>query len=534
MTYQSPFRAQDDGQVMKSNTLFLVFLIGALTMGFFNVFLRSDHSEYKTLLDTSLGDFMNNEFYRDLVEEPFVEPKQPLNIVLLYGDDWRHDSLGIAGTQMVQTPFLDRFARENLRFTHNCVTTSICWISRATLHTGMYYSRHQTRATFDPKFYKLWEHSFPTQLKKAGYHLGHIGKWNFAMEDADSHVWNTYDHFSAYEGRHWFPAGEGKMIHITERNEKDGVEFLQSRPKDKPFFLNVAFFAPHADDTMKEQFLPQSKSMSLYFNDTIPYPTNGGARDWAKLVNKSFEVVFEGRQRFNARFDNPSKHQIMIKNYYRLITEVDSACQRIYEELERQGILNETMIIFTTDNGYFHGEHGLAGKWIPLEESLRTPFIIRDPRMHPKYKGTTNEEFTLSVDLAPTILAAAGLPAPELMQGRDISEIYRMKADDWRTEFLYEIPFLLHPGAWPSARGLIRKDYKYIEYIEYNSSQFFDMKADPTEDNDLINDPKYQAMITEMKERLEKLQDAARMPESHMFQNSSFSIRDNLPKNPIK
>jgi arylsulfatase len=517
----------------KSNALFLLLLAGAFSMASFNLSLQSDSPQeanagHHTSLYSSLFVFgtmptgsgnsqQGRQSTRTLIDmEPvFAEPKQPLNVVLLYGDDWRHDSLGIAGTQLVQTPFLDRLARENLRFTHNCVTSSICWISRATLHTGMYYSRHRTKATVDPKFYKLWDHSFPTHLKKAGYHLGHVGKWNFPMEDADKHVWNTYDYFKPYEAYHWFEMGGQRMVHVTQRNEDDGIDFLQKRPKDKPFFLNVAFFAPHAEDPMKEQYRPQPKSMSLYENDTIPYPPNGKYRDWAKFKNKSFTDSFEGRARYNMRFNSPTKHQIMIKNYYRLITEVDSACEKIYEELERQGIENETMIIFTTDNGYLHAEHGLAGKWVPLEESLRTPLIIKDPRMHPKHKGTTNEEFTLSVDLAPTILAAAGLAAPELMQGRDISELYRKDSTDWRTEFLYELPYLLDVFAWPSARGLVRKDYKYIEYIEYNSSQFFDMKADPNEASDLSAQPKHKVRISEMKQRMEELQEAAKMPESH-------------------
>ena len=513
----------DSGKNAKSNALFLVLLIGTLSLASFNLYRESNlqgdsnsSNSNGSSVSASLRDFVTKRLPRALVEEPFEEPKKPLNILLLYADDWRHDSLGIAGTQKVQTPFLDRLARENLRFTHNCVTTSICWISRATLHTGMYYSRHRTRATVDPKFYKLWDHAFPTHLKKAGYHLGHIGKWNFPMEDPDKHVWNTYDYFRPYEGSHWFDMG-GKMVHITEKNEVDGIKFLRSRPQDKPFFLNVAFFAPHADDTVKEQYLPQLKSMSLYANETIPYPTNGQDSEWEKLKAKAlFTEGFEGRQRYDARFSTPTKYQIMIKNYYRLITEVDSAAGKIYEELERQGIENETMVIFTTDNGYFHAEHGLAGKWIALEESLRTPLIIKDPRMHPKHKGTTNDEFTLSVDLAPTILSAAGIDAPELMQGRDISEIYRKDADDWRTEFLYEIPYLLSPLSWPSSRGLIRKDYKYIEYIEYNSTQFFDMKADPKEANDLSGDPTHMSLIAEMKKRMEELEAAAQMPESHV------------------
>ncbi len=110
----------------------------------------------------------------------------------------------------------------------------------------------------------------------------------------------------------------------------------------------------------------------------------------------------------------------MMKNYYRLATEVDATCGVVLNELEKQGVLDNTLVIFTTDNGYYHGEHGLADKWYPHQESIRVPLIIEDPRMPRDRQGTTNDDFTLSVDLAPTILAAAGIAAPKQMQGRDI------------------------------------------------------------------------------------------------------------------
>jgi len=132
-----------------------------------------------------------------------------------------------------------------------------------------------------------------------------------------------------------------------------------------------------------------------------------------------------------------------MKNYYRMATEVDSSSQAIVQELENQGILNETLIIFTTDNGFFHAEHGLSDKFYPHQESIRVPLIIRDPRMSDEFIGTTNDDFTLSIDLAPTIVSAAGITVPDRMQGRDISVLYRkdgakeLKASPWRVEFFY-------------------------------------------------------------------------------------------------
>ena len=132
----------------------------------------------------------------------------------------------------------------------------------------------------------------------------------------------------------------------------------------------------------------------------------------------------EGRVRWHWRFDTPEKYQEMMKNYYRLATEVDATCGRVLEELKKQGVLDNTLVIFTTDNGYFHGEHGLADKWYPYQESIRVPLIVRDPRMPPAKRGGTNDDFALNVDLAPTILAATGIAAPATMQGRDLAPLY--------------------------------------------------------------------------------------------------------------
>ena len=129
-----------------------------------------------------------------------------------------------------------------------------------------------------------------------------------------------------------------------------------------------------------------------------------------------------------------------------MATEVDSTCQAIVQELENQGVLNNTLVIFTTDNGYFHSEHGLADKFYPHQESIRVPLIIRDPRMSDDKIGTTNDDFTLSIDLAPTMLSAAGISPPARMQGRDISKLYRnelaeyLQSNRCRTEFYYELP----------------------------------------------------------------------------------------------
>jgi arylsulfatase A-like enzyme len=429
-----------------------------------------------------------------------------MNIVVLYADDWRHDTLGVAGNPVVQTPNLDRLAAQGVRFTQNCVTTSICGVSRANLYTGQWMSRHGNRGFV--MWQTPWEQTYPGQLKNNGYYLGHVGKWHNGEIPKDK-----FDFAVAYHGRHWYDTKEYGRIHVTKRNEKDALTFLKNRPTDQPFYLTVSFFATHAEDGHKDQFLPQPESVELYKDIAIPVPPNATQDSWERLPD-FFGEKNEGRNRWRWRFDNPAKYQRMMKNYYRLATEVDATCAVVLNELEKQGVLDNTLVIFTTDNGYYHGEHGLADKWYPHQESIRVPLIIVDPRMPISTKGTTNTEFTLSVDLAPTILAAAGIAAPERMQGRNIGDLYVPVVDGkvapWRTEFFYEHPTLRNKDFIPASEALVRKDWKYMYWPEDNVEQLFDLENDPREENDLAGDPTQAKRLTEMRERFTELKEEAR------------------------
>ncbi|MEX0867768.1 MAG: sulfatase [Pirellulales bacterium] len=428
---------------------------------------------------------------------------EPMNVLVLYADDWRHDTLGVAGNSVVKTPNLDRLSTEGMRFTENCVTTSICGVSRACLYTGQWMSRHGCRG-FSP-WKTPWAETYPALLRAGGYHLGHVGKWHNGNIPADK-----YDFSRSYHGRHWYKTEEGEDIHVTERNEQDALEFLKDRPKDKPFCLTVCFFATHAEDPSPKQFLPQPESMELYKDVTIPVPPNATEESWQRLPS-FFDKENEGRTRWYWRFDTPEKYQTMMKNYYRLATEVDATCGRVLEELKQQGVLDNTLVIFTTDNGYYHAEHGLADKWYPHQESIRVPLIIRDPRMPKAKHGTTNDDFTLSVDLAPTILAAVGIDVPENMQGQDIAPLYLADSKpQWRDEFFYEHPTLRNADFIPASEALVRKDWKYFYWPEQQVEQLFHIKVDPREENDLAADPEHAERLAEMRARFQQLKQAAK------------------------
>jgi arylsulfatase len=430
----------------------------------------------------------------------------PPNIVVLLADDWRFDTLGIAGNPVVKTPHLDRLAARGVRFTHARVTTSICGVSRSSILTGQWMSRHGNRAfaTMDTP----WTESYPGLLRKNGYHVGHVGKWHSGPFPA-----REFDFARSYAGRHWVKRADGTEVHVTRKNEEDALDFLSQRPKDQPFLLNLWFFAPHAEDNHPDQFLPQPESMSLYQDLEIPIPPLHTSAALSKLPKFLQQPENEGRVRYHWRFDDPEKYQRMMKNYYRLCSEVDAVCGRIIDELEKQNQLENTLIIFLGDNGYYHGDRGLADKWYPHEESIRVPFIVYDPRLPAEHRGITRDEFVLNVDIAPALLAAAGIDAPERMQGRDFSTLYLQEtsaAAPWRDEFFYEHGTISNKDRIPSSEAVVRRDFKYTWWPEHEHEELFDLTTDPSELENLAGSPGHQEKLAEMRAKLKQMKDSAR------------------------
>ena len=427
------------------------------------------------------------------------EKSKPLNIVILYADDWRHDTLGCAGNPIVKTPHLDRMAQGGIRFTHNYVTTAICGVSRASMLTGQWMSRHGNRAF--AAFKTPWAETFAGLLRARGYWLGHVGKWHCGAFPKEH-----FDFGRSYMGTHWLKQADGSLVHVTRKNEKDALEFLRDRPREKPFCLTVSFFATHAEDRNPKQYLPQPESMELYKDVTVPVPKTATDAHFRKLPPFLANDKNEGRNRWHWRFDTPARYQEYMKNYYRLATEVDAVCGKVMEELRKQGLLENTLVIFTTDNGYFHGEHGLADKWYPFDESIHVPLLVLDPRLPREKQGSTHDAFTLNVDLAPTILAAAGSDAPQGMQGRDFAPLYlKMERPAWRTEFFYEHPVIRNKDFIPASEALIRKDWRYFYWPDFKREQLFHLAVDPFEETDVVAAPKNASLLNEMRKRFAEL-----------------------------
>lgn len=432
----------------------------------------------------------------------FVQAKPARNIVVLYADDWRHDTLGIAGHPVVRTPHLDALARGGVRFRNSYVTTSICGVSRASFLTGQWMSRHGNTAF--AAFRTPWEETWPGMLRANGYHVGHVGKWHNGRFPAE-----RFDFGRSYAGRHFLKQPDGSTVHVTQQNERDALEFLRTRPTEKPFSLTVSFFATHAEDENPRQYLYQPESTDLYRDVTIPVPLTASDAFFRLLPPFIANEKNEGRNRWHWRFDTAEKYQEYMKSYYRLATEVDDAVGRILAELTSSGLERETLVIFTTDNGYFHGEHGLADKWYPYEESIRVPLIIRDPRT--QRRARVRDEMVLNVDLAPTILGYAGIQAPPGMQGRDLASLYLgRRPRNWRTQYFYEHATIRSTDFIPSSTALVRRDIKYIYWPDFQYEELFDLRRDPHETHNLIKDQSYARRLVELRGEYARLQMEAR------------------------
>jgi arylsulfatase A-like enzyme len=427
------------------------------------------------------------------------------NVVLFIIDDTRWDSIGAAGNRTVRTPVIDRLARDGVRFSQARVTTSICMVSRASLLTGQYMSRHGITAFGRAIAPDAFSRTYPALLRGAGYWTGYVGKYGVgAARDSD------FDFLRAYEGVHWMTGPSGERIHVTEKNARDALDFLKARPRDRPFALTVGFFAAHAEDAAKEQYLPQEWSAALYAGVRIPPPLHGEARYLAALPPFLSSEANEGRIRYHWRFDTPGSYQSYMTRYYRLITEADAAIGRVIEELKAEGVDDDTLIVVIGDNGYFQADRGLADKWYPYEESIRVPLVVRDPRLPASRANVTRTELALNIDVAPTILAAAGLAVPDVMQGKDLSPLYLRGRTPWRDEFFYEHPTITNRDRIPASQAVVRRDWKYVEWPEFDYRQLFDLTSDPDERRNLADRPENARDQSRLRQRLAGWRDRVR------------------------
>lgn len=417
------------------------------------------------------------------------------HIVLLLADDMRWDLMGCAGHPVVQTPSLDRLASQGVMFTQSFCTTSICAVNRASLLTGQYASRHRVLNFATPVAGEAFAETFPAALRRAGYYCGFVGKWGLGGPLPK----NEFDFWEGFGGQGRFFEKEGGE-HLTARQAKQALRFLAEAPTDRPFFLYVSFKAPHAQDGAAREFPPDPRHESLYANVTVPEPPTATPEAFAALP--PFIQNSENRTRWQRRFATPEMYQATTKDHFRLITGMDEAVGRIIQALHDRGIAEHTVVIFTGDNGFFLGEHGLAGKWLMHEESIRVPLLILGPAPITAPPARRLDAMVLSVDVAPTIFDLAGLPVPASVQGQSLKPLLIGERPAWRNEFFYEHHYD-HGGRIPPSEGVRDTRWKYVRYLAADPpvEHLFDLQTDPHEQHNLADQPEHREQLEEMRRR---------------------------------
>lgn len=424
-------------------------------------------------------------------------PERPPNLLFLLTDDQRWDTLGILGNNAIQTPNLDRLAHEGVLFANSFVTTSICPVSRASIFTGLYarcHGIHGFQTPLSPAQHAL---SYPMRFRQAGYRTGFIGKYGVGR--ADDLPRDRFDYFEGFGGQgSYLNEIDGETVHLTKLMGLHGLEFLEGCTADQPFHLSISFKAPHVQDGVEPYFIHDPGYDHVYADVQFEPFEKNDPRYFEELPD--YLKNSENRVRWEQRFSTPEAWQQSMRRYHRLIHGVDVQVGNLIAFLEERGWLENTVIVFTGDNGFFLGERGLAGKWYMHEESIRTPLVIRDPRRH-ETVGTRRAETALNIDLCPTMLGLAGLEPPPSMNGRDLTPLLRGETPPWRSEWFYEHLFE-HPRI-PKSEGVRSGDWKYFAFLEQTPPNEFlyNLSTDPGEIHNLAQTSAHQQQLELMRAR---------------------------------
>jgi len=447
-------------------------------------------------------------------------PKQPSasanagttkpNILLLYADDQRNHTLGCAGHPIVKTPNIDKLAKDGVRFENAFVSTSTCWVGRACLFTGCYERKHLYRATPGPLNPKLCESSYFAVLKRAGYRTGHLGKEHVTISTESAAA--MFDVRRKIGRRPYFKKQpDGSERHETQILGDWATEFLKEQPQNQPFCLQLSFNATHAEDGDKRPGIghyPWPKvTNGMYEDQQMPLPKlrdPGIYEAQPDFLKKSIN-----RQRYFWRWDTPEKYQTNMRAYFRMLSGIDHVVGRLVKQLEEQELADNTIIIYTADNGYYLGDRGFAGKWTHYEQSLRVPLIVHDPRLPEAKRGRVLPELALNSDLASTMISLAGLPAPDAHTGRSLAPLVRGDGvSDWRTDFLCE--FVAVAKTIPRWEGVRDTNWTYARYFVDGPDKppfefLFDLKNDPDQLTNLALNNENDSALQKLRTRCDEL-----------------------------
>ncbi len=443
------------------------------------------------------------------------------NFVVIVVDDLRWDELGVAGHPYLETPNIDRLAAEGAYFTESFHAVALCSPNRASILTGQYPSQHgiidnvaRNRASHRLK-------TFPQVLQQEGYETGFLGKWHMGNDPTPR---PGFDFWSAIPGQGrvhnpiFFEDGGQHEVegYITDIITDRAIGFIEQE-RTEPFFLYIAHKAIHpnviqlddgsTDGSLPGGFIPADRHAGRYSSEVFPRRAN---------VPSSIDEVGSAAMRSaiglrtlgggNPLTATPETDETTIRGRAEMLLAVDEGLGRILETLEQAGTLDQTVIILTSDNGYFYGEHGLSvERRMPFDESIRNPLLIRYP---PAVEaGRVVSDFALTVDIAPTVLELAGAPIGEHIQGRSLLPILRGEKANWRKSILVEFYTYENPFPWlvdMDYRLVRTKQYKYVHWIKH-PPELYDLAADPFETHNVIDEPGMASVARTLRSELGRL-----------------------------
>ena len=404
------------------------------------------------------------------------------NIIFILIDDQRWDAIGALNPYFT-TPHIDKLMANGVYFPNSFVTTSLCSPSRASFLSGQWAHRHGVldNGTLLPKETP----TFPTELQKAGYETGFFGKWH--MGGSTDEQQPGFDHWVSFRGQgQYFNQAfnvNGTQVRTTGHNTDHVTDFTVDFIKqkhDKPFMAYVSHKAVHAE------FEPAERHKDSYAGRTYPYPSSmanteenyEGKPNWVKRQRDTWHGV-------DGLYNRSMSMDEFTLRYAETMRTVDDSVGRIVATLEEEGMLESTMIIFTSDNGFQFGEHGLIDKRTMYEASIKIPLIVHCPEL--LEGGQMREQMVLSVDLFPTLMDAAGIPIPESVQGQSYYPILTNADAKGRDAFVYNYFWESSFPQTPTVIGVRTDRYKLMRFHGvYDRDELYDIKADPDEMNNLI------------------------------------------------
>jgi len=428
------------------------------------------------------------------------------NFLIMISDDQRWDQLSYADDPIIpelKTPNLDKLASEGVYFRNTFIPTPICAVSRACIQTGMYESTHGMNHFNTPIAPDVLEKTYPALLHENGYRTGMLGKWGMGTEGTDK----IFDVFNAwYHQGPYFHETDSGRVHNSQWLADRAREFLGSNEPGVPFCLTICFKAPH------HPYQPDPRDKGLFEDVDIPKRITDTPEGYEAMAHNVMDSSLNRWCYFDERRDEATKNDFE-KNFLRCVVSLDRAVGEIMNSLEDMGFDDNTIVFYISDNGYQWGEHGLGGKWLLYEESIKVPMIIEGPGVSKKLTGEKLDQMVLNIDIAPTILDIAGISLPEMMDGMSLKSLIANKSDKTRDDF-----FMEHVGVIevetpiPDSRGVRTEEWKYIRYINVDPEveEMYNIKLDPIESNNVVNDEKYREVKEDLIKRYREYMDSFR------------------------